>query len=261
MTGDPVADSAEAAYVAAVRRRLLDGTPPVPGEWRGYLDAALVRGVWGRPVLTPRQRALISVAALAALRCPGLLRAHAEAALDLGVTAAELCEALLQVVGYGGLGAGMAALAATGDLLGEPGTDPAADPSGDAGDWLGRGEQILLALRPDFQGHLYDVPDGVPPGWRDWLPHWQRWLLGAAFGGLYGRRLLSIDERERVTFAVIVALGHEGELRQHVRICVSLGIPLAEIGEEIMHLAAYAGFPAAVKAIRVATETLTEDAA
>jgi 4-carboxymuconolactone decarboxylase len=257
MTG-PFAD-ADGDHLEVLRRGLLDGTGRVPPDWAAYLEEAVLRGVWARPALTPRQRSLITVAALATLRCPAMLKTQARAAFAFGVTAAELREVLLQVSGYAGLGIGLEALDALQSVLGAPATADGRDAAAAATSQT-RGEEILLGLRPDLDGRLFDVPDDAPPGWRDWLPAWQIWLLRTAFGGLYARPGLTVDERERVTLAVIIALGHEAELRQHVRICRNLAIPPAEIGEEIMHLAVYAGFPAAVKAIRITGEVLAESA-
>jgi 4-carboxymuconolactone decarboxylase len=227
----------------------------LPRSWHGYLAAAVDEGLWARPGLAPRQRSLITIAALATLGSQAELKAQIQAAPANGLRADEILETLLQVAGYAGLGRALDALTFVGEVSDQGA--PLACPSETATS-RARGEEVLLAMRPDLEGHLYDVPTEAPTEWRDWLPEWQRWLVSTAFGGLYSRGTLSLDERERVTFAVIVALGHDLELRQHVKICVNLGISQAEIGEQIMHLAAYVGFPAAVKAIRTTTEVLVE---
>jgi 4-carboxymuconolactone decarboxylase len=75
----------------------------IPDEiTRVILDA--VGEVWGRPVLSHRERSLITISALTALRCNEALRVHINGALNNGLTPEEIYEALLHAGYYAGFG-------------------------------------------------------------------------------------------------------------------------------------------------------------
>jgi 4-carboxymuconolactone decarboxylase len=67
--------------------------------------------VWNRPGLDRRQRSMVTLAALTALRAEGELELHVRAALRNGVTPEEIAEVLLHTAVYAGLPAGNAAFA------------------------------------------------------------------------------------------------------------------------------------------------------
>lgn len=72
-------------------------------------DEVLFGDVWARPELSPRDRSLITVAALTALGRNEQLRSHLGLALDNGVTSEELAEAATHLAFYAGWPAGMTA--------------------------------------------------------------------------------------------------------------------------------------------------------
>jgi 4-carboxymuconolactone decarboxylase len=67
--------------------------------------------VWNRPGLDRRQRSMITLAALTAMRAEGELEMHVRAALRNGLTEEEIAEVLLHTAVYAGLPAGNAAFA------------------------------------------------------------------------------------------------------------------------------------------------------
>lgn len=72
-------------------------------------DEVLFGDVWARPGLSPRDRSLVTVAALTALGRTDQLRSHLNLALDNGVTQDELVEAATHLAFYAGWPAGMSA--------------------------------------------------------------------------------------------------------------------------------------------------------
>ena len=81
-----------------------------------------------------------------------------------------------------------------------------------------------------------------------------RMTVEHVFGNVWSRPGLAIEERSLATCAVLVALAREGEQRLHFRGARNLGIPRAKLEELIMHVAHYAGWPAAVTAFGVLDE-------
>jgi 4-carboxymuconolactone decarboxylase len=72
-------------------------------------DEVLFGDVWLRPGLSPRDRSLITVAALTALGRTDQLRSHLTLALANGVTKDELAELATHLAFYAGWPAGMTA--------------------------------------------------------------------------------------------------------------------------------------------------------
>jgi 4-carboxymuconolactone decarboxylase len=67
--------------------------------------------VWSRPGLGRRERSMITLAALTAVRAEGEIEMHVRAALRNGVTPEEIAEVLLHTAVYAGLPAANAAFA------------------------------------------------------------------------------------------------------------------------------------------------------
>ncbi|GFJ94075.1 carboxymuconolactone decarboxylase family protein [Phytohabitans rumicis] len=79
------------------------------------------------------------------------------------------------------------------------------------------------------------------------------------FGDIYSRPGLTLAQREMITLGALVALGGlEPQLRGHTRGALNAGLTPTEILETVIHVVQYAGFPRALNAIRVVTDTLIE---
>ncbi|WP_417070019.1 carboxymuconolactone decarboxylase family protein [Niveibacterium terrae] len=83
--------------------------------------------IWTRPILTPRERSLITVAALVALCRSEQLPIHFAKALENGVSREELIEAITHLAFYSGW---PSAHTAIGQLDGLDGSKPCADKEG-----------------------------------------------------------------------------------------------------------------------------------
>jgi len=75
-----------------------------------FTDDVLFADVWQRPGLTPRERSLVTVAALTALGRDTQLAGHIRRALDNGLSPEELAEAFTHLAFYAGWPAGMSAV-------------------------------------------------------------------------------------------------------------------------------------------------------
>ncbi len=82
----------------------------------------------------------------------------------------------------------------------------------------------------------------------------QELITEAAWGHLWSRPDWPHRERSIVTIAILAALGHDEELAMHIRATANTGASEADIREALLHVAIYAGVPAANSAIRIAKE-------
>lgn len=73
----------------------------------------------------------------------------------------------------------------------------------------------------------------------------QDYIVGAAWADVWDRPGLDRASRSLVTIALLAALGHEHELEMHLRAARRTGADVGRIGEVLLHVALYAGVPAA----------------
>ncbi|CDX17768.1 4-carboxymuconolactone decarboxylase [Mesorhizobium sp. ORS 3324] len=86
----------------------------------------------------------------------------------------------------------------------------------------------------------------------------QQLITEAAWGTVWSRPGLSKRERSIVTLALLAALGHDEELAMHVRATANTGASRDEIREAFLHVAIYAGVPAANRAFKIAKEVFAQ---
>ena len=86
----------------------------------------------------------------------------------------------------------------------------------------------------------------------------QTLITEAAWGSLWSRTDWSKRERSMVTIALLAALGHHEEMAMHIRATARTGATEADIREALLHVAIYAGVPAANSAIKVAKQVLAD---
>lgn len=86
----------------------------------------------------------------------------------------------------------------------------------------------------------------------------QRWITENVWGEVWTRPQLDLRSRSMITIAILGALNHE-ELELHLRAARNTGLTIEEISEVLMHVAVYAGVPAANRAFKAA-KTIYEEA-
>lgn len=83
-------------------------------------------------------------------------------------------------------------------------------------------------------------------------------ITEAAWGHVWSRPNWTQRERSMVTIALLAALGHDEEVAMHVRATANTGATPQDLREAMLHVAIYAGVPAANHAIRIVKKTLEE---
>lgn len=80
----------------------------------------------------------------------------------------------------------------------------------------------------------------------------QQMITRLAWGELWGNADLTRSERSMITLAVLAALGRDGELELHLKTAQRIGLSEAQLRQALMHVAVYAGVPAANHAFAMA---------
>lgn len=88
----------------------------------------------------------------------------------------------------------------------------------------------------------------------------QRFITETAWGSVWTRPGLDRRTRSLLTIAILAALGRTEELALHFRASRNTGTEPDEIAEALLHVAVYAGVPAANTAFRLAKEELSPPA-
>ena len=89
----------------------------------------------------------------------------------------------------------------------------------------------------------------------------QTFITEGAWGSVWSRPNLTKRERSLITLALLAALGHDEEVAMHTRATVNTGATPEDIREALLHVAVYAGVPAANQAFKIVKKTYAEMAA
>lgn len=87
----------------------------------------------------------------------------------------------------------------------------------------------------------------------------QRFITEVAWGSVWARDGLDARTRSLITVALLAALGRREELELHLRATRNTGATPEEIREALLHVAVYAGIPAANSAFALARTVLGSD--
>ncbi|MBX3577429.1 MAG: 4-carboxymuconolactone decarboxylase [Rhizobiaceae bacterium] len=83
-------------------------------------------------------------------------------------------------------------------------------------------------------------------------------ITESAWSHVWSRPNWTKRERSMVTLALLAALGHHEEFVLHLRATKNTGATMDDVREALLHVAIYAGVPAANTAMRIAKQTYAE---
>lgn len=93
----------------------------------------------------------------------------------------------------------------------------------------------------------------------DIAPDIGKYIVEFAFGDIYSREILSLQEREIITLtSLLTSGGCENQLNVHINASLNVGISKEKIIETFIHCIPYVGFPKVLNAVFVAKEIFDE---
>jgi 4-carboxymuconolactone decarboxylase len=195
--------------------------------------------LWKRAELNPRDRSIVTVAALIARNQTIEMQYYFNLALDNGVNPREISEIITHLAFYSGWANATSAVAAAKDVFAarEIGADqlPAASPA-------------LLPLDNDAEAkraaNVEQLFGKVAPG----LVQNTTEVL---FRDLWLRPDLAPRDRSLVTVSALIASGQVAQITYHLNRAMDNGLTQQQAGEVVTHLAFYAGWPNAFSALPV----------
>jgi 4-carboxymuconolactone decarboxylase len=205
--------------------------------------------IYSRPGLEPRQRQLVTVGALAAQGdAAPQLDFHIDAALRVGVTPAEVMEALFQIVPFMGFARALNAVTVARQVFERRGVRFEPPVMADERDRYERGAEKLVEIDGE---HGLDVVESL----RDIAPDLGRYIVEFTFGDIYYRPWLNAQDRQLVTVGALTAFGDTApQLRVHIGAALNVGLTRTQVIELLIHVVSYAGFPRVLNALGVARE-------
>jgi 4-carboxymuconolactone decarboxylase len=209
-----------------------------------WTDDVLYGDVWRRPELSPRDRSLVTISALIATAKPAQLAGHLGRALDNGVLPSEASGVLAHLAIYSGWPNAVSALQIYDEVYTARKVDTAA---------LRTASSPLSAPASDAQRAKAAIDEigGV-------APKFAALTNDVVFGDLWRRPDLTPRDRSLVTIAALAAMGEDGELEMYVQRGLQSGLTEAQTAEALTHVAFYAGWPKAAKALRARKRTLAK---
>ena len=100
--------------------------------------------------------------------------------------------------------------------------------------------------------------DRVTAAQTDFDAPFQRFVTEVAWGSVWAGDGIDLRTRSLITIALLAALGRWEQLEGHLRATRNTGATPEEIREALLHVAVYAGVPAANTAFALARKVLAE---
>jgi len=204
-----------------------------------YTRDAIGEGLWKRPELSPRDRGIVTVAALIARgQTIGMLH-YFNLALDNGVKPGELSEIITHLAFYSGWSNAFAAVAIAKDIFEQRSIGPDQLPP-ESPELLPLNEAAEADRASRVQQDVGHVAPGVVQYTTDLL-----------FRELWLRLALVPRDRSLVTVSALIASGQAAQVTYHLNRAMNNGLTRAEASEVLTHLAFYAGWPNVFSALPV----------
>jgi 4-carboxymuconolactone decarboxylase len=232
----------EPTQAAEERTLTRDDVRMVAPALERYTQGVLLGDLWKRPDLAPRDRSIVTLAALIARNQTIEMPSYLNRALDHGVKPREISEIITHLAFYSGWGNAMSAVAVAKDVFAERkiGADqlPAPAPS------LLAIDQAWETQRETRVGEQFGAV----------FPGVVQYTTDVLFRDLWLRPDLAPRDRSLVTVSALIANGQVAQLTGHLNRAMDNGLTQPQAAEAITHLAFYVGWPNVFSAMPVAKE-------
>ena len=188
------------------------GQSPTDPEFMEILQRNIFGEVFYTGNLSTKDRELITVVALSTLQTLPQLKAHVNAALNVGNSPLEIREAIYQCAPYIGFPRTLNAIGVFNEVAQERGIKLPLDNASTTTDEnrYEKGWEIQNTLYGD---EVKKAMASLPDVYNDVVPDT---LTTFCFGDFYTRNGLSIKQRELLSLVILTALGAEKQLSAHV---------------------------------------------
>ena len=209
-----------------------------------YAHKVVLGDLWKRPGLSPRDRSIVTLAALIARDQTVELPYYLGLALDNGVKPAEISEIITHLAFYTGWANAMDAVPAARDVFKARNIGADQLPSESA-------PRLPLDETAEKQRAVR-----VADQYGQITPSLVQYTTDVLFRDLWLRPALAPRDRSLVTVSALIATGQVAQITYHLNRAMDNGLTREEAGEVLGHLAFYAGWPNAFSAAPVIKDVI-----
>lgn len=204
-----------------------------------YTKGLLLEGLWKRPELSPRDRSIVTLAALIARIQTIEMPFYFALALDNGVKACEVSEIITHLAFYSGWANAMSAVAEARDIFLQRGIGiDQLPPAND--ELMPLNEEAEAKRATQVNNNFGQISPGLIQNTTDLL-----------FRDLWLRPALAPRDRSLVTVSALIASGQVTQITYHLNRAMDNGLTQPQASEVVTQIAFYAGWPNAFSALPV----------
>jgi 4-carboxymuconolactone decarboxylase len=220
----------------------LDDIRAVSPALEKYTQSLLLDDLWKRPGLSPRDRSIVTLAALIARNQTVQMPYYLNLALDNGVKASEISEIITHLAFYSGWENAMSAVVITKDVFHQHGIGPNQLPS------------ASMQLLPLDEAAEKQRAITVEQNFGTVAPGVVQYTTDVLFRDLWLRPALAPRDRSLVTVSALIASGQVAQITYHLNRAMDNGLTQGEASEMLTQLVFYAGWPNVFSALPIAKD-------
>jgi len=196
--------------------------------------------------LDMKTREMLTVTSLAVQQTLPQLKAHINAALNVGVTPLEVRESLYQCAPFIGFPKTLNAIGVMNEVFKERGIKTPLEMAGTT-DEKSRYEKGAAIQKPLYGDEISKALEGLPESMGDDV---SRFLTEFCFGDIYTRKGLDVKTRELLIISILVTTGDTETLQSHIKGALKAGNSKETITAAIIQCLPYVGFPNTIAALK-----------
>ena len=204
-----------------------------------YTNGPLLQRLWKRAELSPRDRSIVTVAALIARMQTIEMPFYFSLALDNGVKPGELSEIITHLAFYSGWSNAMSAVSVAKEIFHQRGI---------RSDHLPPAKEQLLPINEPAEKQRSAQ---VSANFGTTAPGLVENTTDLLFRDLWLRPALAPRDRSLVTVSALIVCGQVAQIPYHLARAMDNGLTQAQASEVLTHLAFYGGWPNAFSALPV----------
>ena len=205
--------------------------------------------------LDSKTREMITVTSLAVQQTLPQLKAHINAALNVGVTPIELREAIYQCAPFIGFPKTLNALEVLNQVFKEKGIETPLKSTATVKE-EDRYKKGFAIQNPLYGDEIKISLEGLPDNMGADV---SKFLTEVGFGDFYSREGLDIKTRELLILSILVTTGNTTTLKSHIKGNLKAGNTKETITAAIIQCLPYVGFPNTISALKIMKEVLSEE--
>ena len=224
-------------------------------DFAAMRDRLIYGEIVAHGTLDDRQRMLITLVTLTTIQTVGDMKQYTEAALRIGVSPAEIKEALYQCAPYIGFPKTEAALRMVNEAFIERHITLPVESQATVTEEnrFMEGKEVQKRI---FGQSIDQMHASAAEGQKDIVV---KHLSAFCFGDIYTRKTLDLKTRELLTFSIVSALGGcEAQVKAHVQGNANVGNSKQKLVDALAQMLPYIGFPRTLNALGCVNSVLQD---